>query len=134
VHKDIVWGIAIGTVSTLVGFYLASLGLNWGVGYFGFESAADIAAFPLFGIVLGLFGLVTMPLDNAYSRWRERMSDRYALELTNDGPAFASAMTRLANQNLAEVDTEPWVEWLLYSRPVLAKRIRMAEEYGHLSV
>lgn len=130
VHKDIVWGIAIGTVSTLVGFYLASLGLTWGVGYFGFEAAADIAAFPLFGIVLGLFGLVTMPLDNAYSRWRERLADRYALEMTGNGAAFASAMTRLANQNLAEVAPEPWVEFLLHSHPALAKRIRMAEEYA----
>jgi STE24 endopeptidase len=129
VHKDIVWGIAIGTVSTLVSFYLASLGLIWGVGYFGFESVADVAALPLFGIVLGLFGLVTMPLDNVYSRWRERLADKYALEMTGNGTAFASAMTRLANQNLAEVDPELWVEILLHSHPALAKRIRMAEEF-----
>ncbi|MCJ7626136.1 MAG: M48 family metallopeptidase [Anaerolineaceae bacterium] len=128
-HKDIVWGIAIGTVSTLVGFYLVSLGLNWGVGYFGFENAADIAAFPLFGIILGLFGLLTMPLDNAYSRWRERLADRYALEMTDNGAAFTSAMTRLANQNLSEVDPEPWVEFLLHSHPALGKRISMAEEF-----
>ena len=40
-----------------------------------------------------------------------------------------SAMTRLANQNLAEVDPEPWVEFLLYSHPALSKRIAMAQEY-----
>ncbi len=67
---------------------------------------ADIAAFPLFGIVMGLYGLVTMSLDNAYSRWRERLSERYALEMTENGPVFALAMTRLANQNLAEVDPD----------------------------
>ena len=38
-------------------------------------------------------------------------------------------MTRLANQNLAEVDPEPWVEFLLYSHPALSKRIAMAEGF-----
>jgi STE24 endopeptidase len=46
--------------------------------------------------------------------------------------AYASALTRLANQNLAEVDPEPWVEWLLYSHPALRKRIKMAEAEGLL--
>jgi STE24 endopeptidase len=39
-------------------------------------------------------------------------------------------MTRLANQNLAEVDPEPWVEILLYSHPTLKKRIEMAEAHA----
>jgi hypothetical protein len=38
-------------------------------------------------------------------------------------------MTRLANQNLSEVDPEPWVEFLLHSHPALQKRIRMAEQF-----
>ncbi len=129
VHKDIPLGILISSVTTLVGLYLASLGLNWGVNLFGFESAADIAALPLFGLVLGAFSLVTMPLGNAWSRRRERMADSYALETTGNHAAFASAFTRLANQNLADVDPEPWVEWLLHSHPSLSKRIAMARKF-----
>lgn len=128
VHKDIPLGIAIGTLLTLGGLYLASLGLNWGVKAMGFESVADIAAFPLFALVTALYGLVTMPLENAFSRWRERQADRYALQVTGKGTAYASALTRLANQNLAEVEPEGWVEFLLYSHPALGKRIRMAQE------
>jgi STE24 endopeptidase len=112
---------------TLGGLYLAHLGLRWGVSYFGFDGVSDIAAFPLFMLVIGAYGLVTMPLGNAFSRWRERRADAYALKTTGKGPAYASALTRLANQNLAEVDPEPWVEWLLYSHPALRKRIAMAE-------
>ncbi len=129
VHRDIPLGILISSVTTLVGLYLASLGLGWGVSYFGFESTADIAALPLFGLVLGAYSLVTMPIGNAWARWRERMADRYALETTGAGAAFASAFTRLANQNLADVDPEPWVEWLLHSHPALGKRIAMAREF-----
>jgi STE24 endopeptidase len=61
-----------------------------------------------------VYGLVTMPLTNGYSRWRERRADEYALESTHNAPAFASAMVQLANQNLSELDPEPWVEfWYL---------------------
>jgi len=130
VHKDIPVGMAVDTIVTLVGLYLASLGLQWGVNVFGFSGPADIAALPVFMLVLGLFGLVTMPLGNAYSRWRERRADEYALAATHKPQAFSSAMTRLANQNLADVDPEPWVEWLLYSHPALGKRIALADSYS----
>ena len=127
VNKDIPLGILFGSVITLVGLYLASLGLSWGVRVLGFSSPADVAAFPLFLIVLGLYGLVTMPLENSFSRWREKRADEYALRLTHNGTAYASALRRLANQNLADADPETWVEWLLYSHPALGKRITMAE-------
>lgn len=130
VNKDIPFSIIVQTVSTVVGLLLVSLALIWGVVYFGFKGVGDIAALPLFMLVMGLYGLVTMPLTNAFSRWRESLADRYALETTRNGQAFASAMTRLANQNLSEVAPEPWVEFLLYSHPALEKRIKMAEEFS----
>jgi STE24 endopeptidase len=129
VHKDIPVGMAVESVMTLVGLYLASLGLNWGAAYFGFSGPSDIAALPVFMLVIGAYGLVTMPLSNAFSRWRERRADQYALQTTGKNKAFASAMTRLANQNLADADPEPWVEWLLYSHPALRKRIDMAQSF-----
>ena len=129
VHNDLPLGIIIESLTTLIGFWLASLVLEWGVDFFGFEGVWDVAAFPLFALVIGLYGLVTMPLGNAWSRWRERLADRYALQQTGKSKAFASAMTRLANQNLAEVDPEPWVVFLLYSHPPLRERIALAEEF-----
>jgi len=130
VNHDIPLGIVVESISTLVGLYLASLVLQWGVAAFGFQGPADIAALPIFLLAMGLYGLLTMPLTNAFSRWRERKADQYALESTRNAPAFASAMTRLANQNLAEVDPEPWVEFLLYSHPALEKRIQMANTFS----
>jgi STE24 endopeptidase len=127
VHHDIPMGIAVEAVTTLVGLYLASLALNWGVGYFNFEGVWDIAALPLLMLVMGAYGLVTMPIGNAFSRWRERRADTYALAATGKGHAYASALTRLANQNLADADPEPWVEILLHSHPALNKRIARAE-------
>ena len=129
VHHDIPIGILVESAITLGGLYLASLVLQWGVVVFGFDGVSDVAAMPLFVLVVGFYGLGTMPLGNAYSRQRERLADEYALRATGKGEAYASALTRLANQNLAEADPEPWVESLLYSHPALSKRIAMAENY-----
>jgi STE24 endopeptidase len=129
VHKDIPIGILVESVMTLLGLYLASLGLRWGASAFGFAGPADIAALPVFALVMGAYGLVTMPLGNAYSRWRERRADEYALQATGKGEAYAAALVRLANQNLADADPEPWVEFLLHSHPALGKRIEMAQSF-----
>jgi STE24 endopeptidase len=129
VHRDIPIGILVESVITLGGLYLAALVLEWSVVALGFNGISDVAAMPLLGLVMGLYGLIIMPLGNAYSRQREIRADEYALRITGNGPAYASALTRLANQNLAEADPEPWVEMLLYSHPALNKRIAMAENY-----
>ncbi len=126
VHRDIPVGIVVSAVITLVGLYLASLALNGGTAAFGFTGPADIAALPIFALAMGLFGLITMPLNNAYSRWREVRADGYALDATRNPQAFANAMTRLANQNLTEADPEPWVVFLLYSHPPIRDRVAMA--------
>jgi STE24 endopeptidase len=127
VHRDIPLFIAFGTLSTTLSLYLASLALTWAIGFFGFTSTSDIAALPALGLILGLYGLITMPLDNAISRWREGMADDYALQSTNKHEAFASAFTRLANQNLGEIDPEKWVVFLFYSHPPLGERIAKAK-------
>jgi STE24 endopeptidase len=126
VHKDIPILIAFGTMMTMGGLYLASLGLHWAAGYFGFSGPADIAGLPALGLALGAYGLLTQPLDNAISRWREGKADEYALQSTGKAEAFASAFVRLANQNLGEVDPERWVVFMFYDHPPLGERIKMA--------
>jgi len=129
VHKDIPFLIAFGTLMTTLGLFLASLVLNWAIGFFGFISPADVAALPALSLILGAYGLVTMPLENAVSRCRENMADDYALQSTSKAGAFASAFTRLANQNLGEVDPEKWVVFLFYSHPPLGQRIEKAKNW-----
>jgi STE24 endopeptidase len=129
-NKDILLGIAFQTLITLAGLYCAQHALRIGAVWSGLQGPADPASLPLLALIIGLFEVVTIPLGNAYSRWRERMADEYSLKMTGNGMAYASALTRLANQNLAEVDPEPWVEWLFYSHPSLKRRIKMAEDFA----
>ncbi len=130
VHRDIPFLILTGALITTAGLFLASIALNWIVQNFGFTSTADIAALPALGLILGAYGLLTMPVENAISRWREGMADDYALDSTGKCEAFASAFTRLANQNLGEVDPEKWVVFLFYSHPPLGERIQKARKWN----
>ena len=129
VHRDIPILIAFSTLMTLVGLYLASLALTWASGYFHFSGPADIAGLPALGIVVGAFGLVTQPLGNLVSRWREHLADEYSLQSVGKPEAFASAFVRLANQNLGELDPEKWVVFIFYDHPPLGERIKMAEQW-----
>jgi len=129
VHNDIVWSLVIDTALTVVGFFLADLFLKWSVAQLGYQNIADLAAFPLLGLALGVFGFITMPLGNAFSRWRESMADEYSLQTTHNAKAFVGAMEKLADQNLAELEPEAWVEFLLYSHPPVGKRIKRGEQF-----
>jgi len=129
VHRDIPVLVTFGILSTTFGLYLASLGLNWAIGTFGFTSPADVAALPALGLIFGIYDFFTMPLNNAISRWRENMADDYALQATGKNEAFASAFMRLANQNLGEVDPEKWVVFMFYSHPSLGERIEKARRW-----
>jgi len=129
VHRDLTVLIVLGILITTVGLYVASLGLNWAIGTFGFTSIADVAALPALGLIFGIYDFLTMPLNNAISRWREGMADDYALQATGKNEAFASAFTRLANQNLGEIDPEKWVVFMFYSHPPLGERIQKAKDW-----
>lgn len=130
VHRDIALGLVVDAGLTIAGFFIADQFLKFSVAWLGYADLADLAAFPLLGLAFGVFGLMTMPLGNAYSRWRETLADEYALETTQNAPAFIGAMEKLANQNLAELEPEPWVEYLLYSHPPIGKRIRRGQQFA----
>lgn len=130
VNRDIPSGIVMSSVLMLGGLYLAHLALQAGTQRLDYLDPADPITLPLLAAVLGIYQLLTGPLENAYSRWRERRADVYALQATANGPAYASALTRLANQNLSEVDPPLLVEALLYSHPALKSRIALALSFA----
>jgi STE24 endopeptidase len=130
VHKDLPLGIIVQSLLTLVGFWLADLVMRWGIATFGYTGLTDPATLPLLIVALSVFGLVTMPLSNAWSRWREVKADEYALKMTGKPRAFISAMTRLANQNLADAEPPVWAEFLLHSHPSIGKRVARAKSFS----
>jgi STE24 endopeptidase len=129
VRHDMWWGLLLQSTLTLVGLYVAHVALGWGVRVMGLAGLDDVAALPLLALVMGAFMAMSTPLINGFSRWREGMADEFALEMTGKPEAFVSVMVKLANQNLAQVDPERWVELLLYSHPAITRRIERGESY-----
>ncbi|HLY30401.1 MAG TPA: M48 family metallopeptidase [Ktedonobacterales bacterium] len=131
VHHDIPKLIATQTLITLGGLYVVNVALHGVVGaVHAYHGLNDSATMPLIAAALGVFGLVTLPLVNGFSRRVEHQADIYALESTGKVDAFISAMTRLANQNLAELNPSPLVEFLLYNHPSIGKRLAFAQRYA----
>ena len=128
-HGDISKLIAWSTTTTFIGLWLADKGLRAGMQHFGFTAISDLGAFPLLALCLFVFGLVAMPVNNAFSRWRERLADLEALALTKNPDGFIRAMRKLADQNLADLAPHPAIEFLLHDHPSLARRISWAEQW-----
>ena len=128
-HGDISKLLAWSTATTFVGLWLADKGLRAGLSHFGFNQISDLGAFPLLALCLFVFGLVAMPVNNAFSRWRERLADLEALALTKNPDGFIRAMRKLADQNLADLAPHPAIEFLLHDHPSLSRRISWAEQW-----
>jgi STE24 endopeptidase len=101
----------------------------------GIRGAGYVEAFPMLSLIGSFAGMLIMPLQNAYSRYIERQADAYALELTNNPRAFASALDRLREKALADPDPSRLEEILLHSHPTLRDRIESCHQYEreHLS-
>ena len=126
-YGHILKSIFIGALTTFLGLYLAAALYNTSLSSFGFESITELAALPLLGVWLGVYGFVAGPLNNMLSRSFERQADRFAFERIPDRSIFVSTMQKLASINLADPSPHPLVEFLFYSHPSIEKRIHLAE-------
>jgi len=131
VHHDI-WKLIVSqSILTLGGLYLVNVVLHWAVETQHFYlGLADAATIPLVLALIGAFGLIVMPISNGYSRVIEYQADEYALQTTQMVGPFKSAMTRLANQNLADAEPSPIIEFLFHDHPSIRKRLQHADEFA----
>ena len=128
-HGDIARLIAVQSALVLAGFYLVNLVLNRAVPGLDLYGISDVAAFPLLVLVLASFVMLLSPLANAYSRHLEEAADRYSLDATANPVAFATMLTKLTDQNLAESEPGRWTELLFYDHPPYYKRVELARRY-----
>jgi STE24 endopeptidase len=131
VHHDI-WKLIVSqSILTLGGLYLVNLALHWAVDtQHYYMSLADPATIPFVLVLTALFGLIVMPIGNGFSRLLEYQADEYALQATQKVGAFKSAMTRLANQNLADIEPSALVEFLFHDHPPVGKRLKHADAFA----
>jgi STE24 endopeptidase len=132
VHGDI-WrligfGAGVGFATTWLLARVSPVALRRTSKHTGVDELGDEASLPLGALLMTAFGVVLMPIQAAFSRALERRADRFAVEVTRDGAAYARAMERLAAQSLADPDPPKAVVFMLYSHPPIADRIRDARD------
>lgn len=98
-------------------------------GRFGFTELSDPAALPLVMLIVGVLSLVLMPVAMGYSRMNEHESDRFALEITRDNHAGASAFVKLQQENLGNPRPDWFVKVWRGSHPTLGDRIDFCNSY-----
>ncbi len=96
---------------------------------FGFSQLSDPASLPLLILLATAVSLVTTPLVLAFTRHQELEADRFALELTRDNRAAATAFVRLQEENLSV--PRPGLVFMLWrgSHPALGDRVDFANQY-----
>ncbi len=131
VHRDIWKQIVTQAVVTLVTFFIANLVINWAITQQHlYQSLTDAATLPFFFLLVAVLGMIVLPINNGLTRRIEYQADEYALQTTGKVEAFKSAMKRLANQNLAEIEPGALIEFLFYSHPSIKKRLQHADEFA----
>jgi STE24 endopeptidase len=96
---------------------------------FGFTALGDVASLPLVLLLVGAISLVTDPITLAVSRHFEHEADRFALEITRDNRAAATAFVILQQENLGVPRPGRLYTWFRASHPPLGERIDFSNDY-----
>lgn len=127
-HYRHIWKlVGISVVTGFGGFFLIDQLIAFSIRRTWLVSYDDLVGFPLIAFFITALSFLMLPLQNGYSRRLERQADWFALELTQDRQHFISSMEKLAEQNLADKDPHPLIEFLFYDHPAIGKRIKMAK-------
>lgn len=130
--------IAMISVMLLVFLFLGYKGMHWAVGRWGsrwgVRAVDDWASLPILLALISVFGFVSDPLTNTYSRSLEHEADIYGLEVThgiNAEPqkAAAEAFQILGEINLADPEPSEFIRIWLYSHPPVSERVVFSRNY-----
>jgi STE24 endopeptidase len=134
-----VWiGILFAMAVILVFLFLGYHAMHWALGRWGARwrigGIDDWASLPVLLLALGIFGFVSEPLANSFSRVLEHHADIYGLEVIHGIVPDSSNVAADAFQILGEValdDPHPskFIELWLYDHPSISQRVRFASQY-----
>src|SRR5436190_14248463 len=133
VLRHVLQGILLSSGLTFLGLYLFYRVSGRVIGRFkarfGFERLSDIASWPFILLFFTAGNLAIEPFILAFSRHLEHEADRFALEITRDNHADATASVKLQIQNLNV--PRPGLFYTLWraSHPSVGERIDFANAY-----
>jgi len=123
VHQDLIKGICLSSLCLLATFWISNqVSEEWIFPTFRTDRNQPFGLL-LFFVILSLVSIPFGVCQNAFSRWRERLADRFAQEHLKSGEALASALERLTFQNRGLFKPNALREFWSYSHPAPWRRI-----------
>ena len=126
----IVKGLVLAIAHSGVMFYLLSLFLGHAGLFDAFfmERASTYSGLVFFGLLYAPIELLLSLFLNHRSRRHELEADRYAVTTVEEPQAMASALEKLAADNLTNLTPHPFYVFLNYSHPPLIERLAAIRE------
>ncbi|MCX5687159.1 MAG: M48 family metallopeptidase [Candidatus Omnitrophica bacterium] len=130
-HKmNHMWKLIIsGGIFTFITFFFTNIIFLKLHNFFGYIMLYDYESLVLIYFIVSVFNLALIPAANALSRRLEKDADEFSLKATHNTSAFISAMKKLSEQNLADVNPGRFYELMLYDHPPIGRRIAFAESF-----
>jgi len=127
-----VWKLALSfTLLFTFAFWLASRIVPLIVERYGAQwklrGVADVAAFPIYSMVLLVFMLVTTPVTKSIIRMNESAADAFGLDVAKAPDGFASAAMKLSEYR--KIEPSPLEEILFYDHPSGKTRVSMSMQW-----
>ena len=128
VLKHTWWGILFYTVSALILFLIADRTFPWFARRFGSSAAlVEPRGLPILMFMVSLFGVVTLPIFNTFSRMIETQADAYSLRTENRPDALATSLVKTAEYRYPRPGKLE--EIIFYDHPSVERRVRRAMEW-----
>lgn len=99
---------------------------RWG-GKWGVRGVDDVAAVPVYMIVLSIAGLIMTPINNTIIRMNESQADAFGLDVAREPDGFAQAAMRLSEYR--KIEPGALEEILFYDHPSGRTRVQMSMDW-----
>lgn len=129
VWKGILFSIILIFITLFLAYKTSDFLVNRYGAHWGFSKLSDPAAFPLILLIISVFSLLISPLTLAYSRYAEHEADRFAIEITRDNQAGATAFVKLQTENLSNPRPGAIIKFLRASHPPIGERVDFCNTY-----
>jgi STE24 endopeptidase len=105
--------------SRIAPILIARWGSQWGL-----RGIDDVAAYPVYAIILSVAALILTPITNTIVRTNESEADAFGLEVAREPDGFALTAMKLSEYR--KIEPGPIEEMLFFDHPSGATRVRMA--------
>jgi STE24 endopeptidase len=122
------WGILFYSVAAIILFWIADRTFPWFARRFGSTAAlADPRGLPVLVFMVSLFGLLSLPVFNTFSRTLEAQADAYSLRTENRPDALSTSLVKTAEYRYPRPGRLE--EIIFYDHPSVESRVRNAMEW-----